>query len=394
MKTKYSKNFTRSRVYRNFFVVAFGAIAAIFLASVVGIIALFSRSVVIPARKNWNNVRILSYNSQEKTITFEAHQDTLLPGKYSLWFSSDNGHARIGDIISRGEKTVTRSVDAVDYGRLETARRGRLGSWYFLTPHVFGYPVHDVLIETEFGQAPAWFIPAENPNEKRWAILVHGRGVRRAETNRAVPVLHDCGMNILQISYRNDADAPQSNDGRYGLGDTEWRDVDAAISYARQQGASEIFLMGWSMGGAIVLQASARSENASMIRGIILDSPVISWKNTIIFQGQSKRIPALISKTALAAIGNRWGKPLTGQSQPVDFDRLDWVSHAQELTIPMLLLHSDDDGYVPVDASRLLAEARPDLVRFVPFSVARHVRLWNYDPQKWNDAIKQWLSER
>ena len=55
-------------------------------------------------------------------------------------------------------------------------------------------------------------------------------------------------------------------------------------------------------------------------------------------------------------------------------------------------IKSDDDGFVPSTASRRLAEARPDLVTLVPFSVAKHVRLWNYDPTKYTAAIRSWLA--
>ena len=55
--------------------------------------------------------------------------------------------------------------------------------------------------------------------------------------------------------------------------------------------------------------------------------------------------------------------------------------------MPILLLHSDDDDYVPVTASAALAAARPDIVTFERFATAGHVRLWNYDTERWNAAI-------
>ncbi|MGW0191984.1 hypothetical protein [Nonomuraea sp. NPDC003201] len=39
-------------------------------------------------------------------------------------------------------------------------------------------------------------------------------------------------------------------DGTFHLGATEWREVAAAISYARGQGATGVVLYGFSMGGA------------------------------------------------------------------------------------------------------------------------------------------------
>jgi pimeloyl-ACP methyl ester carboxylesterase len=67
------------------------------------------------------------------------------------------------------------------------------------------------------------------------------------------------------------------------------------------------------------------------------------------------------------------------------------VARAAELDVPILVLHSADDGFVPPTASRALATARPDIVSYEEFTVARHTKLWNYDPDRWNNAIAGWL---
>lgn len=95
-----------------------------------------------------------------------------------------------------------------------------------------------------------------------------------------------------------------------------------------------------------------------------------------------------------AMIGSNWGRRFTGLQKPIDFRRLDFVARANELSLPILILHSDDDGYVPSAASRALAAARPDIVTLESFNTARHTKLWNYDPERWNSAIRRWLTER
>ena len=52
------------------------------------------------------------------------------------------------------------------------------------------------------------------------------------------------GYTSLMVSYRNDGDAPRSDDHRYALGDREWLDVEAAIEYALEHGANDIVLLG------------------------------------------------------------------------------------------------------------------------------------------------------
>jgi alpha-beta hydrolase superfamily lysophospholipase len=145
------------------------------------------------------------------------------------------------------------------------------------------------------------------------------------------------------------------------------------------------------MGGATVLQTVTRSPLASYVRGVILESPVVDWITALHYQGMSYRLPKIVRVGILELLSHRWARPLTGLTTPVDLKRLDLVTRANELKQPILLLHSDDDGYIPSTASRALALARPDIVTFEPFTTARHTRLWNYDSERWNAVIRRWL---
>jgi pimeloyl-ACP methyl ester carboxylesterase len=105
-------------------------------------------------------------------------------------------------------------------------------------------------------------------------------------------------------------------------------------------------------------------------------------------------LPGPVKSGVLAVLSSKWGRPLTGQHQPIDLARLDFVTRSDELECPVLVLHSDDDGFVPSNGSRELAAARPDIVTFVGFETARHTKLWNFDRERWEGAIGSWLAER
>ncbi|MBG6057499.1 alpha-beta hydrolase superfamily lysophospholipase [Cryobacterium sp. MP_M5] len=366
-------------------VLAVAGLAATVLSGVM------ARRIVTPSTKRADDVRVEAVDIAAGTITLQSTADSVLQGDYSFWFSGDHGHAHLGEVLRSTPEAVTRRILRVDYGDLAAARRGRLGGYSFLGPWDLEVDYEDVLVPTSVGDAPAWLIPAAVPGG-RWVIQVHGRGVRRQETLRAVPVFRDAGFTSLLISYRNDGEAPVSADGRYGLGDTEWQDAEAALAFAASRGATEIVLMGWSMGGAIVLQAATRSRLRELVVGVVLDSPVIDWADVVAYQGGSLGLPGMVSSGAMQVLGRRWGGRITGQSAPIDFGRLDFVSRAGDLDLPVLLMHSDDDGYVPATGSRALAVRRPDIVTFLPFTVARHTKLWNYDRESWNQAITNWLA--
>ena len=80
---------------------------------------------------------------------------------------------------------------------------------------------------------------------------------------RIAPTLRRAGFNSLLISYRDDLGAPDSPDGLHHQGQTEWRDLEAAVqlrdSPRRPRNWSSI---GYSMGGALIAQFMEHSPLA------------------------------------------------------------------------------------------------------------------------------------
>ena len=396
-------------------IVVGGTLVAGLIAAAVAITLRVTMLVITPPKTKAEEVVVLAVDRAEGTVTLSDHVDAIVPGSYSLYFSGSAGRAKIGDILRHGEGSVTRRLLAEERGTLRRNIPARVSGWFYSSPGEFPYEHEDTVVQTDLGHAAAWLFPARRPDVpgvvkrgvvqpgairpggirhgviEHWVIQVHGRGVDRTEALRAVPVFHEAGYTSLLISYRNDGVAPASDDGRYALGDTEWRDVDAAMRFALDRGATDIVLMGWSMGGALVLQAATRSAVRSVVRGVILDSPVVDWVTVLNHQAGSMRIPKWVRSAAYTLISRPWGRLFTGQSAAIDLDRLDFVRRAGELTTPILLMHSESDNYVPSSASRELAKLRPDIVTFESFSGAGHTRLWNYDQDRWNGAIGAWL---
>jgi len=370
-----------------------GAIAgaAIAIASAAGMMSVrVARSVITPPRVRLNDVTILEVDAERGTIVLARTADTSTPGRYSLWFDEGRGHARVGELLNHDGTRVTRVLDSVQRGDISSARHGRWAGWWYLTPADLAVPFREVGVETSLGVAPAWRVDAESPTTD-WVIQVHGRAVTRSEGLRAVPVFRSAGFTSLLISYRDDGDAPSSPDGRYALGAEEWLDVESAIAYARDHGARRIVLMGWSMGGATVLQCLVRSPLSALVTGVVLESPVIDWVRVLRFQASAAGLPSAVRDAALTLLASPRAARLVGHDAPIDFASLDFVARAHELQTPILLLHSDDDGFVPSDGSVALAAERPDLVHLERFAVARHTKLWNSDEHRWNRAISRWL---
>ncbi|KQQ64823.1 alpha/beta hydrolase family protein [Microbacterium sp. Leaf320] len=359
---------------------ALGAAMALLVLSI-------ARRVVIPAKRP-ADAEILAVDTGAQTIELTRTRDTELPGRYGLFTSGTYGYVKLGAVLSADATTVRRKLLTQIEPGARVDRNAAFSGWYYAAPSELHLRWENVLIGSPAGPCPAWFFPAESST---WVIQVHGRGVTRAECLRAVPVLHAAGFPNLVVSYRNDGEAPRSRSGAYALGASEWRDVDAAIAYALRHGADRVILMGWSMGGAVALQTAVSSGNRDRIAGLILESPVVDWRTVLRFQAREAGMRAPLPDLAMTALSVPLTARLSGAEDAIPFDRLDMVARAEELAVPILILHSDDDGFVPADASHALQQARPDLVTMPRFTVARHTKLWNYDQDGWSDAITGWL---
>lgn len=362
------------------------------LGVVLGALALVSlkvaREVVTPSRRK-ADTRIVDLDVAAQTITLARTPDTELPGRYGLFTTGTESYVKLGSVLSQDATTVKRKLLTQVGAQSRLSPDAAFSGWYYDSADQLHLPYSAELIGSGVGPCPAWLFPAGDGDT--WVVQVHGRGTTRAECLRAVPVFHGLGITSLVVSYRNDGEAPRSRTGTYGLGSTEWRDVDAAIGFARRHGARRVILMGWSMGGAISLQVALGSAHRDLIAGIVLESPVVDWRIVLDYQAREMHIPGTVAGLAMGALQAPWAAPLTRTGGAIPFDRLDVVARAAELRHPILILHSDDDGFVPSDASHRLAEARPDIVELDAFDVARHTKLWNYDQERWSAAITSWL---
>jgi len=374
----------------------------------------FARRVVTPERVRPDDVHVLAVEADR--VVLAADDLSTAPGRYGLWTDGGAVHSRLGDVVGvevpvrrGGRRAVVRRLLGTDAGVLRPGP-GRLSGWFHAGDpgSALGLPFDDVVVGSPVGELPAWLVhPAPGSGEQDddgaaarsgeqgrvWAVLVHGRGGTREECLRALPLLHRLGVPALVPSYRNDPDAPGSPSGRYGLGDTEWVDVEAAVLHALDAGARDVVLLGWSMGGAIVLSHLSRSWTADRVRAVVLDGPVLDWRTVLDHQARLHRVPRPLGRAGTALMGSPLARAALGVEAPLDLDRLDWVARAEELRVPLLLLHGEADAVVPVGPSRRLADSRPDLVTLLEFPGAGHCREWNTDPDRWEREVARFLLE-
>jgi uncharacterized protein len=341
----------------------------------------FSDRVLVPDHSDWSpQVRIEGLSPGR--IALERTEDTERPGVYALEWPG--GRAIVGAVVDSDEGTVTR--------RLRT-RRGYLVPEMDVgvEPNVFGgdpsqafgLPFKDVSVRSELGPMPAWFVPARRTRGDTWAIVVHGINGTLQNGLRMVPTLHRAGLPTLLISYREDLGAPESPDGLHHMGLTEWRDLAAAARYALDHGARRLILAGYSMGGAIVAQFMERSPLASRVDGLVLDAPVLDWKEALELNATREGWPSI------AALPLEWA---IGVRIDADWDSLDAHQHLDDFQLPILLFHGEDDEVVPLGGSEDFAGELPRRVTLYRAPEAGHCESWNVDPKIYERRLSAFLA--
>jgi pimeloyl-ACP methyl ester carboxylesterase len=331
--------------------------------------------------------------------------DVDLPGAhYSLLFDqlvvgAAAGHARVGAVLRQSppgfspeHRWVERELIGVDRGVLRAGSRGRMTGWWY--PDVTALDEDAELIELQLdgGPARAWIVRANHDDDEpvtHWAIHVHGRGAQLEETLRGVRVALQSGRVSMVMTYRGDVGAPAALNDRYGFGAAEWRDVSAAMAEASRRGALSITLFGWSMGGTACLLAAARSLDADLIDGIVLDSPALNWRALTVHHTRRAGVPGLFGW-----IGG-WlleiGLVRSGVPGGIPVRRLTPSAFAAHLAAPVLIHCGPEDTFVPEKPALEFAALCPELVTVHRVPLGEHVRLWNVEPERWDDATLTFL---
>ena len=189
------------------------------------------------------------------------------------------------------------------------------------------------------------------------------------------------GHNLLLVDQR----AHGSSEGRsIAFGIQERLDVLSWVYYAlgRFGPDTKILLYGISMGASTVLMAS-ELELPENVKGIVADCPYSSPMEIILHVAKDMPIPHWLVKPFVILGAKIYGG--------FDIQETDATQAVQKAKIPILIIHGEDDRFVPCGMSNITAY-NPEFVTRFTFPGAAHGISYLVDRPRYQTIVQDFLS--
>lgn len=214
----------------------------------------------------------------------------------------------------------------------------------------------DVTIETSDGEKlVGWWKP---PEPGRALILYfHGNGGSLLNRRDRARLLTEDGRGLLLVSYRgySGSTGSPSEDGLR-------LDAEAAYRWLSSYAPDRIVLYGESLGTGVAIRLATEKT----VGGVVLDAPYTS--------------------TADIAKGLFWYIPVTLLMR----DQFRSIDRIGKVTAPLLVLHGEQDGVIPIAQSEILFAAAKEPKRYVKLAGVDHVAVLE---RGGIEAVREFLSE-
>ena len=195
------------------------------------------------------------------------------------------------------------------------------------------------------------------------AICFHGyRGTSIRDFSGGSKIALESGQNVLLVDQRAHGES-EGNTITFGI--FERYDCLEWIYYAIERfGADvEILLYGVSMGASTVLMASDL-ELPEQVKGIVADCPYSSPKDIILKVAKDMHYPKHLAYPLIKLGARVFGG--------FDLEEITAEEAVNRAYVPILIIHGEDDRFVPPEMSECIADANPYLVERQTFPKAGH----------------------
>jgi alpha-beta hydrolase superfamily lysophospholipase len=334
-----------------------------------------------------NDVRVVGVSGGQVRLRAIGDQPALAkPMLFGIAWPG--GFGQLGTAVTVSGSVVTRPLTVTSGSAPRPGQAAALSNAYYLGDpgQALGIPVRDVVVHGPLGALPAWYFPGRGDT---FVVAVHGQNGARKDVLRLTGIAHQQGFPVLAITYRNDLGVARDPSGYLQYGQTEWRDLQAAVQWCMAHGARHIVLAGQSMGAAIVASFLQHSALVPRVTRVVFDAPMLDLGAAVDY-GASQRslplvgaVPGPLVWTAKQIASARFG---------VDWAATDYLTSTSWLTVPALVTQGSADKTVPVSVPATLKQLRPSLVTLAVFPGAGHLESWNINRARYTSLLTSFLA--
>lgn len=341
-----------------------------------------------PAMPAYNDVQVVGVSGGQIRLRAIGDQKALTkPELYGIAWRGGIGH--LGASVSVSGAVVTRPLTVTVGTAPKPGQDAALDRSYFLgdPKTALGIPVRNVAVTGPLGPLPAWYFPGRGST---FVIGVHGQNGTRSDVLRVVSIAHQMGFPALAVTYRNDRGVARDPSGYLRYGQTEWRDLGAAVRWSLAHGAQHIVLVGQSMGGAVVAGFLEHSPLAPKVVRVVFDAPMLDLQAVVDYGASQRTLPVIGTGVPVPLVWT--AEQIASVRFGVNWSATDYLDNIAWLKVPTLVTHGGDDTRVPISTSTRLKGLRPSLVTFAKFPGAGHVESWNIDRARYTSLFRSFLS--
>ncbi|GAB2024337.1 alpha/beta hydrolase [Lactovum odontotermitis] len=228
-------------------------------------------------------------------------------------------------------------------------------------------------------QLHAWYLPAEQPTNKT-VIMAHGYDGIRDRFFGFSWLFHHLGYNLVMPEMRASTEAQ----GRWvGFGWLDKEDMKCWIAQTiKKNPEAEIALWGISMGASTIMMLSGDTL-PSNVKCFIEDCGYDSVWNEIKHQLHRYHVPAW----PILPLMSFWCKIFAGY----DWHEASSVTQLAKNTRPLLLIHGQEDNFVPFSMLAKNAAASQGITEVLEVPKAGHTQAYETDIPLYRQTIRKFL---
>jgi len=209
-----------------------------------------------------------------------------------------------------------------------------------ITPSDFGVMYNNISFYNKDHQLlKGWFIPSKNKNANT-IILLHGYGADKGNILPTRIFLHE-KYNLLFFDFHYFGESEGSSTT---IGIKETDDLKAAIDYLHTRGINKVGVWGLSMGAAVAFVGASEMKE---ITAIVAES---SYARLDMMADRYSSNPWI--KSLLRSFFRLYCQIVYGINLKIESP----MDAAKRLTIPVLLVHSKDDSFIPFYQAQLIED--------------------------------------